>query len=378
MYAIISTGYHCPLSILDIIALVQKNKIGRSLVHINLNSVTQHVFMDKKTNILSRALAKLNLMQKQLVEESQVLDELKEQEEADASELETLKADLAAKAGNVLSLNEELKKYKEENAALSGALMKRAAEFTAELDRERTEFRLNYGKMETAAAEAEKGLLKELETLRDSLRQKAADAARAGAEVQTLQDRKEALAADYEARLLRLEALNSSIKEEIKKQKAENETLIRESSARSAEEAALRESERAGARIALAAAHKEILSLGEAIRHLRHETDNLSLELEKARSEDAEVKALREAGLVKITELEMFSKSAASALKESKAEIEALRNSGKDLSDELYKERADSRRRLEILRLELDDKNRQLARLTRELDAARAEKKTLR
>ncbi len=333
--------------------------------------------MDKKNNILSRALAKLNLMQKQLVEESQVLDELKEQEEADASELETLKADLAAKAGSILSLNGEMKKYKEENAALSGALAKKAAEFTAELDRERADFRLNYGKLEAGAAEAEKGLLKELETLRDGLRQKAAEAARAGAEVQTLLDRKEALAADYEARLLKLETLNSSIKEEVRKQRAENETLVRESGARAAEGAALLESERAEAKTALAAAHKEILSLGETIRHLRNEAGNFNLELEKARRENAEVKALRDGGLVKITELEMFSKSAASALKESKAEIEALKNSAKDLSDELYKERADSRRRLEILRLELDEKNRQVARLTRELDAARAEKESL-
>lgn len=333
--------------------------------------------MDKKPNILSRALAKLNLMQKQLAEESQVLDELKEQEETDACELETLRAELDGKAGIVLSLNEELKKYKEENASLSHKLLTKSADFTAELDRERAEFRLNYEKLEAGAAEAEKRLLGELETLRDGLRQKASEAARAGAEIQTLLDGKAALAADYEARLLKLEALSSAAKEEVKKQKAESETLVRESRARAAEETALLESERAEAKTALAAAHKEILSLGETVRHLRHEADDLKLELEKSGNEKAEVKALREAGLVKITELEMFSKSAASALKESKAEIEALRSSGKDLADELYKERADSRRRLEILRLELDDKNRQLARQARELDAARDEKENL-
>lgn len=421
--------------------------------------------MDKKTNILSRALAKLNLMQKQLVEESQVLDELKEQEEADACELETLRAELETKNAAVLALNEELKKrasdkeklenclksgsaefktmqdkhdaLKEElegrllklaelnasnqhllrslrekeesfkaeteaaraeaaakeklsaalsaelkkreaeNADLSHKLLGKAAEYKIELERERAEFRINYEKLEHGAAEAEKGLLNEAEALRESLRQKAAETARAGAETQSLLGKQEALTADHEARLMKLDALNASLKEELKKQKAENEALSKELRAQAAEALALLESERAEAKNAQARAHNEARSLGETIKVLRHESDKLHSDLEKAGHERAELKSLLAAGAVKITELELFSKSASSALKENKEELELLKERLKDLTDELSKHSADSRRRQELLRLELEEKNKQIARHNRELEAARAEKESL-
>jgi len=351
--------------------------------------------MDKKTNILGRALAKLNLMQKQLVEESQVLDELKEQEEADACELETLRSELEKKDAALLSLNEELKKRasekenleaslraelrrkEAENADLSHKLMGKSAEHKTELERERADFRINYEKLEYGAAEAEKSLLSEADALRESLRQKAAEAARAGAETQSLLGRQEALTADYEARLMKLDVLNASLKEELKKQKAENEALSKELRAQAAEALALLESERAEAKNAQARAHSEARALGETIKVLRHESDKMHADLEKARHDHAEIKSLRAAGAVKITELEMFSKSASSALKENREELELLKERVKDLTDELSKHSADSRRRLELLRLELEEKSKQIARHNRELETARAEKESL-
>lgn len=421
--------------------------------------------MDKKTNILGRALAKLSLMQKQLTEESQVLDELKAQEEADACELETLRAELETKNASILALNEELKKrasdkekletclksgsvdlknlrdkhdalkedlearllklaelnasnqhllrslrekeesYKAEteaaraeaaakeklssslreelrkreaeNADLAHKLLGKAAEYKTELERERAEFRINYEKLEYGAAEAEKGLMSEAEALRESLRQKAAEVARAGAETQSLLGKQEALAADYEARLAKLEVSNASLKEELKKQKAENEALSKEIRAQAAEALALLESERAEAKNAQTRAHNEARSLGETIKVLRHESDKMHADLEKARQQYAEIKSLRDAGAVKVTELELFSKSASSALKENKEELELLKERLKDLTDELSKHSADSRRRQELLRLELEEKNKQIARHNRELEAVRAEKESL-
>lgn len=74
--------------------------------------------MANKINILKKALARLSLAQKNLAEESQVLGDLKAQEEAEESELETLRAELKAKASGLLSLNEELEKVRSENAGL--------------------------------------------------------------------------------------------------------------------------------------------------------------------------------------------------------------------------------------------------------------------
>lgn len=340
--------------------------------------------MTKKTNIVSRALAKLSLMQKQLTEESQVLDELKVQEEADECEIGTLQSELGEKTAAIFTLNEELKKLnsdkekleadlkknfaefkaladkyealrearetdllkieeqdaanqrllrslkekdeahknavaaaktetadkealaaslrdelrksEEENRALSHKLTDKTAEFKAELEKERADFRLNYEKMEAGTAQAEKALLRELEALRDSLRQKAAETARFGVDIQALTDRHEALKADYEARLLKLDAQNSAVRTQ------------------------------------------------------------------------------REAGLLKIKEQDIFSQSAVSALREKDDDLQLLNGRIEDLTKELSKNKSDSQRRLELLRLELDEKNRNVDYLNRELEKQQAEK----
>lgn len=85
-------------------------------------------FMVKKYNIVSRALVKLKLMQKQLSEESQVLDELKEKEDADQCEIEAFQAELKAKSAEVLSLGEELKKRNLDKEKAEAALRNTSAE----------------------------------------------------------------------------------------------------------------------------------------------------------------------------------------------------------------------------------------------------------
>jgi len=417
--------------------------------------------MDKKPSILAKALAKLNLMQKQLVEESQVLDELKEQEAASETELETLRAELEAKTAAVQSLGEELKKtgsekekleaglknasaefklllarhealqedqdarlkqlseltaanqhlrhtlkekeevcsgaiqasraeaaekevlfvslraelkkYQAESAALSHKLAEKAGEFKAGLEKERAEFRLNLEKLEAGGTEAEKGLLGEIEALRESLRQKAAEAARSGAEIQKLLDKNEALAADYEGRLLKLETLTASLKEELKRQKAQNDDLSGELRGQAAESGTLLDKEKAEAKAAQAKAQGGLRELEETAKHLRRDLEAAGLELEKLKGENAAVKALRDAGLVKIKEQEMFSKSALSALHEKEEDLQLLNNRVLELADELSKHKADTHRRAELLRLELDEKNRLASRLARELEAARSE-----
>jgi len=311
--------------------------------------------MTKKNNIVSRALAKLSLMQKQLTEESQVLDELKVQEEADDFELGALQTELGEKNTSIFALNEELKKLnsektnleaglkksfaefkalsekeedykrqaeaarseaadcdaasgslreelkrlKEENVGLSHKLVNRAAEGMAALDRERADFRLNYEKMEACAADAEKRLLNEIDALRESLRLKTAEASRAVAEKQAMQDAQDALKADHEARLLKLEALNASLLTQ------------------------------------------------------------------------------REAGLLKIKEQDIFSKSAVSALREKDDDLRLLEGRIADLGNDLDKSKADSQRRSEILRLELEEKNRHTAYLGREIEKHQAETESL-
>ena len=62
---------------------------------------------------------------------------------------------------------------------------------------------------------------------------------------------------------------------------------------------------------------------------------SLNEELEKVRSENDGLRAQRDACLAKITELEVFSTSAASALKETREELEALKNRMRIISDKL-------------------------------------------
>lgn len=329
--------------------------------------------MDKKTNILGRALAKLNLMQKQLVEESQVLDELKEQEDADRRELEALRSELCAKSVSIESLKEELGKRDSEIRRLAAGIEKSSAEFKNALDRERSDARFNYGKLEAGAAEAEKRLEAEAEALRESLRQKTAEASRSGAEVKSLLGSNEQLKDDYEGRLKELQAANDSLAEGARKQKSGIENLFSELRNQAAEFNALLDKERAEDKTARTNAQKEIRELNAALKTLQHEQQKLTAEAEKLRDENAEVKTLRDSALVKIMEMEMFSKSATSALKESRLELELLEKSKKELSDELSKDKADFRRRLELARLELEEKKRQLDRLTRALDAAKTE-----
>lgn len=78
--------------------------------------------MDRKSNILRSALAKLSLMQRHLTEESQVLGRLKEQEETDERELEILRAELKARATALQPLKEELEKIRSENTGLHAQL----------------------------------------------------------------------------------------------------------------------------------------------------------------------------------------------------------------------------------------------------------------
>lgn len=97
--------------------------------------------MAKKNNILIRALSKLKLMEKQLIEESQVLDELKLKEEADENELETLRASVAARDRRVCGLEEELAALRSEKDALARELSVVGGAYRAQLEKERAEAR---------------------------------------------------------------------------------------------------------------------------------------------------------------------------------------------------------------------------------------------
>lgn len=413
--------------------------------------------MDK--NILGRALAKLNLMQKQLVEESQVLDELKAQEEADEREIESLRSELGARKAEIDSLKDELGKRDSEIKRLISGAERISAEFKNALDRERSDSRFNVEKLEAAAVEAEKKFQAAAEALRESLRQKTAEAARSGAELKSLLGSSELvkddlerrlkllqaenvslreitgkqkseienlnvkletgaaeaekklingtgalkeslrqataeavrstaeiknllgtikqLKDDYEERLKALQAENDALNEGARKQKSGIENLFSELRNQAAEFNALLDKERAEDKISRESSQKEIRELKSTIKNIQHEQQKLTAEAEKLRDENAEIKALRDSALVKIMEMEMFSKSATSALKESRLELELLENSKKELSEELSKDKADFRRRLELARLELEEKKRQLDRQTRSLDAAKTENANL-
>ncbi|MDO8806002.1 MAG: hypothetical protein Q7R35_16415 [Elusimicrobiota bacterium] len=309
--------------------------------------------------------------------EGRLLRALKEKEDIYKNEIETARSEAAGKEALAASLREELKKQKEENLALSHELLGKAAELKAALDKERVEFRLTLEKMEFGVAEAEKGLLNEVEALRDTLRQKAAELAQSGYQIQTLLNKHDALKADYEARLLKLDGLNASVREEVNKEKIEIELLSLELRSKAAEFRARLDSERTEAKTEHKKAQEEIRDLSENIKRLQREVDETGLEVEKIRDENAVIKAQRDSGLVKLTEQEIYSKSAASALMENREELEVLKGTIKSITEEMAKNKEDFRRRLELLRLELDEKNRQIAHLDRELEKSRGEKENL-
>ena len=310
-------------------------------------------------------------------DEGRLLQILREKEEVYKNEVEAARSDAAGKEALAASLREELKKQKEENLNLSHELLGTAAEYKAALEKERAEFRLNLEKMASGTAEAEKGLSSDVEALRDSLRQKAAELAHSGAQIQTLLSKHDAVKTDYEARLLKLDGLNASVKEEVNKQKTETELLSLEVRSKAAEFKARLDSEREEAKTEHNKAQEEMRRLNETIKRLQRETEEAVLEAAKIKDENAAIKAQRDTGFVRLTEQEIYAKSASSALKENREELEILKDSMKDLSEEMEKTKADSRRRLELLRLELEDKNRQLSHLNREIEKGKAEKETL-
>jgi len=376
--------------------------------------------MFKRHNIISKALAKLKLMQQELVEESQVLGELEENEDADECEFKTLQAELSAKtdalssltralkerdaeiarleaalnksaedfkvlldkkaelplkldelnaanqrllrtlwdkeeAGRkdieaaksamaaqealAASLKEELKQKERENKLLSQEFVGKAAEYKAALDKERAEFRLNYEKIGSGAAQAEKEFLSELQALKNTIWHKDKEAARADAAIKTLTEKGEALAKDYEERLLKLDALNASLREDVKKKIQETDALSREARSQAAEFKRLLDTEREESKTAQAKDQKEIRELSETVRHIRREMNRLHLDLEAAKEEHAAVKTQRDSLLIKTTEQEIFTRSAESALKDKQGELKTLQDRLDDISSDLSKKR---------------------------------------
>ncbi|MDO8804049.1 MAG: hypothetical protein Q7R35_06445 [Elusimicrobiota bacterium] len=376
--------------------------------------------MFKRNGILRKALAKLTLMQQELAEESQVLGELKENEEADECEFKTLqselgaktdalasltealkerdsevgkltaelkkgpenlkalhdknaaqllkleelnaanqrllrtlwekeescrreveaaKAEAAAKDALAASLKEELDKHEKESKALSREYIGKVAEYKAALDRERADFRLDYEKQVSGAALAEKGFLNEVEALKNTLRQKGTEAVRADAVIKSFTEKQVALTEDYERRLRSLDLLNASLREEVKKRMAETEALSREVRVQAAEFKLLLEREQAEAKTSQTKDQIEIRKLTEDFKRIPREMDKLSIELKAARGESAALEAQRDAGLIKIAEQEVFSKSALSALKEKERDIKLLRDRLEDISNDLSKKR---------------------------------------
>ena len=377
--------------------------------------------MFKRHGILNKALAKLKLMQQELVEESQVLGELEENEDADECEFKTLQAELSAKtdalssltralkerdaeiarleaslnksaedfkalhdkkaelplkldelnatnqrllrtlwdkeeAGRkdieaarsataaqealAASLKEELKQKERENKLLSQEFVGKAAEYKAALDKERAEFRLNYEKIGSGAAQAEKEFLSELQALKNTIWHKDKEAARADAAIKALAEKGEALAKDYEERLLKLDALNASLREDVKKKIQETDALSREARSQAAEFKRLLDSEREEAKTAQAKDQKEISELSETVRHIRREMNRLHLDLEATKEEHAAVKTQRDSLLIKTTEQEIFTRSAESALKDKHGELKTLQDRLDDISSDLSKKRS--------------------------------------
>lgn len=325
--------------------------------------------MVKKVNIVSKALLKLKLMQKQMAEESQVLDELKEKEDADECELKGLRSELSAKAGAVSALNEGLKKQRSEKEKLAAGLEKTSAELKAALDRNE------------ALKEDDKGRRLRLDEL-NALNQRL---------LRSLREKEETYKSGIEtakAETAVKKALAASLQEELKKRIEESGNLSRELIAKSGEFKTALDKERTAFRLncekmgyGSAEAEKlllcEVEALKDSLRRLNIQLAKLTFELEKAKEENAAIKELRDSSLVKITEQDIFSKSAVSALKENQEELGILKDSMETISGELSKSKTDSKRKLELMRLELDEKNKQLTRLTRELDATRSEKESL-
>lgn len=377
--------------------------------------------MFKRHGILNKALTKLKLMQQELMEESRVLGELEENEDADESEFKTLQAELSAKtdalssltrvlkerdaeiarleaalnksaedfkalldkkaelplkldelnAANqrllrtlwdkeeasrkdieaakaataaqealAASLKEELKQKERENKLLSQEFVGKAADYKAALDRERAEFRLNYEKIGSGAAQAEKEFLSELQALKNTIWHKDKEAARADAAIKSLTEKGEALAKDYEERLLKLDALNASQREDVKRKILETEALSREVRSQASEFKRLLDTEREEGKTAQAKDQKEIHELSETAMHIRREINKLHLDLEAAKEELAAVKTQRDSLLIKTTEQDIFTRSAESALKDKEAELKTLQDRLDDISSDLSKKRS--------------------------------------
>lgn len=222
--------------------------------------------MIKKNNILTRALSKLKLMEKQLVEESQVLDELKLKEEADENELEALRAAAAAKDRRLGALEEEVRSLRSEKEAMSRELSGLENASRVQLEKERAEARGEHMK-----------------------------------------------------------------------------------------------------------ALEEVRRLGGELNDLRRKSDGLAGELERRAAEALEARSLYEAAQVKIKEQEVFSHSAASALREKEEDIAQLRAKVGFLTADLAKAGEDHVRRSELLRLELEEAKRFISHLNREAEARKAE-----
>lgn len=384
--------------------------------------------MAKKPNILSRALSKLRLMEKQLVAESEVLGELKAKEEADEHEFEALRTELNDKNAAISRLNaelqraarekgtleadllrslnekdadlrlmseaarvsaekrdaeaasqkEELGKLQKQNAELSRAIAEKGSEFCETLGKERADFRLNCEKLEKTAAETGKELLRELDVLKTELRQKSAELVRAGADNQLALDRLEAAKADYGGHLLKQQGQHAALDEELKRRKAEGEDLLRETGNRVAELVAALAAAQADSKAAQDKARAEAKELAEANKRLRSEKEALSAEVEKLRGEAEAARAENAAAAVKLKEQDIFAKSAASALKEKEEDLGLMGEKVKDLSDELAKNTESYHRRIEIQRMELEERKSFVAHLNRELEKTRTEAESFR
>lgn len=130
------------------------------------------------------------------------------------SELKAANAEAAEKEAQAAALRKELASRKTEIDNLSRELMGKTAEFKAVLDKERADFRQSFEKMGYGSAQTEKKLLSEIETLKESIWHKDAEAVHAETRIRNLLDKQKALEECYEGRLLELRELNAAVKEE--------------------------------------------------------------------------------------------------------------------------------------------------------------------
>lgn len=308
-------------------------EIARLEAALNKSAEDFKALLDKKAELPAK-LDELNSANQRL------LRTLWDKEEASRKDIEAARSAMAAQEAQAASLKEELKQKERENKLLSQDFVGKAAEYKAALDRERAEFRLNYEKIGSGAAQAEKEFLSELQALKNAIWHKDKEAARADAAIESLTEKGEALAKDYEERLLKQDALNASLREDVKKKILETEALSREVRTQAAEFKRLLDAEREDAKTAQAKDQKEIRELSETVRHIRREMNRLHLDLEAAKEEHAAVKTQRDTLLVKTTEQEIFTRSAESALKDKEAELKTLQDRLDDISSDLSKKRS--------------------------------------